>query len=183
MPARAPVVGPVPAGADPEAYDRLRRRVLWLMPAGIYLLGSRDGERRNLMTLTWAMQVATEPKLVALAVESGAVTLELVRASKAMALSLLPPEARPLVRRFAKPAVHDASARTLSGLPYEDAAVSGAPVLVGALAHLDLALRHELPLGSHSLLVAEVLDAQASEAAGPGARALRLDDTRMNYGG
>ena len=34
--------------------------------------------RRNLMTLNWAMQVAIEPKLVAVSVQSTAVTHELV---------------------------------------------------------------------------------------------------------
>jgi hypothetical protein len=44
-------VGPFPEGVDHEEYDKLRRRVLWKMPSGLYLLGSRHGERRNLMTL------------------------------------------------------------------------------------------------------------------------------------
>ena len=35
------------------------------MPAGIYLLGSAARARRNLMTHNLAMQVATEPKLLA----------------------------------------------------------------------------------------------------------------------
>jgi hypothetical protein len=47
-------VGPFPGGADPEEFDRLRRRVLWKMPSGLYLVGSRLGDRRNLMTLNWA---------------------------------------------------------------------------------------------------------------------------------
>ena len=49
------LVGPFPPGADPDAYDRLRRRVLWRMPAGIYLLGSAAHGRRNLMTHNLAM--------------------------------------------------------------------------------------------------------------------------------
>ena len=36
------IVGPIPAGQDPEAYDKLRRRVLWTMPYGLYVLGSTD---------------------------------------------------------------------------------------------------------------------------------------------
>jgi hypothetical protein len=34
-----------------EDYDKLRRRVLWTMPSGLYGAGSRHGDRRNLMTL------------------------------------------------------------------------------------------------------------------------------------
>ena len=50
-------IGPFPAGVDTDEardeYDRLRRRVLWTMPSGLYVVGSRAGERRNLMTLNW----------------------------------------------------------------------------------------------------------------------------------
>ena len=39
--------------AAEEEYDRLRRRVLWTMPSGLYVLGTTDGaERRNGMTIT-----------------------------------------------------------------------------------------------------------------------------------
>ena len=33
-------VGPFPDGADPAEYDRLRRRVLWKLPMGLYVLGA-----------------------------------------------------------------------------------------------------------------------------------------------
>ena len=68
------VTGPVPEGQDPDDYDRLRRRVLWSLPTGLFVVGSRAGDRRNLMTANWVMQVATAPKLVAVAVERGSVT-------------------------------------------------------------------------------------------------------------
>jgi hypothetical protein len=48
-------IGPFPADIDtPEAeaeYDKLRRRVLWSLPYGLYVVGSRLGIQRNLMTL------------------------------------------------------------------------------------------------------------------------------------
>jgi hypothetical protein len=41
-------IGPYPPGVEgdePEAeYDKLRRRVLWKMPYGLYLIGSRGNE-------------------------------------------------------------------------------------------------------------------------------------------
>ena len=45
------LVGPFPRGADPVEYDKLRRRVLWTMPSGLYIVGSRAGDRRNGMTM------------------------------------------------------------------------------------------------------------------------------------
>ena len=37
MPVQHGPAGPFPEGADPEEYDRLRRRVLWTMPSGLYV--------------------------------------------------------------------------------------------------------------------------------------------------
>ena len=69
---------PVPPDSDPEEYDKLRRRVLWKMPSGLYVLGSRAGERRNGMTVNWVTQVSFDPKLVAVSVEHEAFTHELL---------------------------------------------------------------------------------------------------------
>ena len=72
------LVGPFPEGVDPDDYDRLRRRVLWSLPTGLFVVGSTaeiDGARRhNLMTANLVVQVATRPKLVAVALETEALT-------------------------------------------------------------------------------------------------------------
>jgi flavin reductase (DIM6/NTAB) family NADH-FMN oxidoreductase RutF len=65
MPVQQGVVGPVPPDHDPGEYDKLRRRVLWTMPSGLYVLGTRAGERRNGMTVNWVTQVSSDPKLLA----------------------------------------------------------------------------------------------------------------------
>jgi len=193
------LVGPFAAGVDPEAYDRLRRRVLWAMPSGIYLLGSRAGERANLMTLNWATQVSTEPKHLAVSVEHTAVTHALVDEGGCFALSLLRREDRALVRKFVKPAEHDPEARTLAGLQYTTA-VTGAPIPTFAAAYLDCEVRHRLGVGSHTVFVGEVVASGVgvpSAAAAGGAEGsfeadvevlsgldvLRMEDTRMSYGG
>jgi flavin reductase (DIM6/NTAB) family NADH-FMN oxidoreductase RutF len=71
-------IGPYPPGVEgdeaQEDYDKLRRRVLWSLPYGLYVVGSRDGDRRNFMTLNWATQVSFEPKLVSIGVEKPALT-------------------------------------------------------------------------------------------------------------
>ncbi|MDA8295767.1 MAG: flavin reductase family protein [Actinomycetota bacterium] len=174
--------GPVPAGVDPDAYDRLRRRVLWSLPTGLYLLGTVAGSRRNLMTCNWVTQLATAPKLVGVSVENGVHTYELLREGRCFTLCLLGRDDRAVVRKFVKPARDDREARTLSGVPYRDAPVTGAPVVDSALAVLDCTLAHEVALGSHTLFVGEVVDVTAPEGDGELA-VLRMEDTRMSYGG
>ena len=50
-----------------DEFDRQRRRVLWALPTGLYLIGSRHEDAVNLMTANLVVQVCLEPKLVAVA--------------------------------------------------------------------------------------------------------------------
>lgn len=175
------LVGPFPAGTDHEEYDRRRRRVLWCLPTGLYVLGSAAGGRRNLMTLNWATQVATDPKLVAVSIEVAAVTHDLVEQGRAFTLNLMGREDRAVVRKFVKPLDDDGDPGTLGGQPVFTS-VSGAPILSGAVAWLDCRVDRSLPCGSHTLFVGEVVD--CGESGSPKEDGvLRMEDTRMNYGG
>lgn len=174
------VVGPVPPGRDPEDYDRLRRRVLWSMPAGLYVVGSAHAGRRNLMTLDWATQVATDPKLVAISVEREALTRELVAGSGSFSLCLVGREDRAVVRKFVKP-VEERPDGSLNGFAVRCAA-TGAPILEIAAAWLECEVRDSLEARSHTLFVGEVVDAGFG-AGGEETPILRMEDTRMSYGG
>ena len=167
--------------------DRLRRRVLWAMPTGLYVVGSRSGHERNLMTANLCVQVAVEPKLVGVAIDVTAVTARLVGDGKCFSVSLLAREDRAVVRRFVKPvpdseivtdvggdAVSIAGEEVLTGR-------TGAPVLARSVAWLDCALRHRIGLGSHDLFVGEVVAVGGPSGEVP--PVLRMEDTRMNYGG
>ncbi|HKF91450.1 MAG TPA: flavin reductase family protein [Acidimicrobiia bacterium] len=180
MPLSSGPVGPFPAGADPEEYDRLRRRVLWTMPSGLYIVGSRAGDRRNGMTCNWVTQLGFDPKLLGLSVEKDAVTHDLISEGGVFALSIVDREDRAIVRKFTKPVEVDLEARTLNGFPFHDG-VSGAPILDQAVAYADCELHATTDVGSHSLFIGEIVDAgfQKDEET----PVLRMEDTRMSYGG
>jgi Flavin reductase like domain len=105
---------------------------------------------------------------------------------------------RALVRRFVKP-VKDVetdragSAITMEGVPVHEVG-GGLPCLGSAVSWLSCRVRHTgdwggsgaLPPVSHVLYVGEVVDAgervtTGSDGGGP--EILRMEDTRMNYGG
>jgi flavin reductase (DIM6/NTAB) family NADH-FMN oxidoreductase RutF len=180
MPVKEGPVGPFPAGADRDEYDRLRRRVLWTMPSGLYVVGSRDGDRRNAMTLNWATQVSFDPKLVAISVERDAFTHELIEAGRVFSVCIIDREDRAIVRKFTKPVEVDASARTLNGFPYRDG-TTGAPILAQAVAYVECEVRQAIDVGGHTLFIGEVVDAAFAKA--EDTPVLRMEDTRMNYGG
>lgn len=166
--------------------DRLRRRVLWAMPSGLYVVGSVSGSAANLMTANLAVQVATSPKLVGVAVDATSVTHSLISASGVFAVSLLRREDRAVVRRFVKPVPETEIVReggVLSSMAGEavETHATGAPVLTRALAWLDCEVRHRLELGSHDFFVGEVVAVGGPDGDVP--PVLRMEDTRMNYGG
>jgi flavin reductase (DIM6/NTAB) family NADH-FMN oxidoreductase RutF len=177
-------IGPYPPGIDDpeqqEDYDKLRRRVLWSLPYGLYVVGSRAGDRRNGMTLNWATQLAFEPKLVGISVENTAFTHELISEGGTFTLNTIHREDRAIVRKFTKPVEVDTAACTLNGIPYREG-LTGTPILVQAVAWLDCRVRQTVAVGNHTLFVGEIVDTgfQQDEAT----PVLRMEDTRMNYGG
>jgi flavin reductase (DIM6/NTAB) family NADH-FMN oxidoreductase RutF len=180
MPTSTGAVGPFPDGADPDEYDRRRRRVLWTMPSGLYVVGSRFGEQCNLMTLNWATQVSSDPKLLGIGVEKAAFTHELIVGGGAFSLCILSREDRAIVRKFTKPVEVDTTAMTLNGFAFRDGR-TGAPILTQAVAFVECAVRQPVDVGSHTFFLGEVVEAgflQPEETP-----VLRMEDTRMNYGG
>jgi flavin reductase (DIM6/NTAB) family NADH-FMN oxidoreductase RutF len=176
----------VTTAEDETSYDRLRRRVLWSMPTGLYVIGSRAGVERNLMTASLVVQVATDPKLLAVAVDATAVTHRLVVAGGCFSVCLIDRADRALVRRFVKPVpdtavvIDDGRACSMAG---EDVfeSVTGAPILGRAPGWLDCEVRYRLDLGSHGLFIGEVVSTGGPEGELPDL--LRMEDTRMSYGG
>jgi flavin reductase (DIM6/NTAB) family NADH-FMN oxidoreductase RutF len=180
---------------DTASDDARRRRLLWAMPAGIYVLGSTAGDAGpfNLMTHSLAVQAATEPCVVAVAVEVAARTHALLEASGVATLSVLRRDQRTLVRRFVKPVVDvtldgDGRPVALGGVPV-GLAPSGAPHLLDAAGCFDLAVVERVRFASHTLFCClvtgaavadEVLEGTASQRT---ADILRMEDTKMSYGG
>ncbi len=184
-PGGAGAIGPFPPGVDGddarEAYDKVRRRLLWTMPSGLYLVGSRSGDRRNAMTLSWATQVSFDPKLVGIGVEKTALTHELISSDGAFSLCTIDRDDRAIVRKFTKPVEVDESAMTLNGFAFHDAPVTGVPVLDQAVAWMECALRQPVDCGGHTFFVGEVLSCGFLKP--EDTEVLRMEDTRMSYGG
>jgi flavin reductase (DIM6/NTAB) family NADH-FMN oxidoreductase RutF len=168
-----------------DEFDRQRRRVLWSMPTGLYLIGSRHADEVNLMTANLVVQVCIEPKLVAVALEAHSVTAGLVLAEQAFSISILARTDKDLVRRFVKPVPAAAVARnpegevvSVSDLSVLEVGEHRLPVLAAAVGHLTCELTEHRALGSHTLCIGEV-----AAVGGEPTEVLRMEDTRMHYGG
>ena len=150
------------------------------------------------MTANWVMQVATTPKLIAVAVESDSVTRGLIETGGGFSVSVLPVTERAVIRRFVKPASDvelDGSgvAVSLQGEPVHEVA-GGLPCLSSALSWIACEVRTSVgwegittEAPSHVLFVGEVVDVGESAPHGSDdaevVPVLEMRDTRMNYGG
>ncbi len=151
------------------------------MPSGIYLIGSRDGAERNLMTANWVTQVASEPKTIGVGIERDAVTHGLIQRSSKFSVCILSRADRALVRSFVKPCEFDPESNSLSGYAVVETE-AGLPVLASSLAYFDCEVSGTLEYESHTFFAGEVREvrflAESEEA-----EVLRMEDTRMHYGG
>jgi flavin reductase (DIM6/NTAB) family NADH-FMN oxidoreductase RutF len=132
------------------------------------------------MTLNWATQVSFEPKLVGISVEKPALTHELIVQSQAFVLNTIDREDRAIVRKFTKPVDVDTDARTLNGFEYRDG-LTGAPILTRAVAWVECQVREAVDVGGHTFFVGEVVDSGFQKP--EDTAVLRMEDTRMSYGG
>ncbi len=153
-------------------------RVMWAIPNVLCLVGSRAGDERNGMTTSWVTQVAMEPVLVAISVDSTAVTNRLIRDGGSFSVNLWDREDTKVFRRFSKPAEDDGAA--LNGYSVRNG-VTGVPIFDDAIAWLECAVRDTIDVGTHDLFLGEVIDVGIQDGAEE--QVARMEDTRMKYGG
>jgi flavin reductase (DIM6/NTAB) family NADH-FMN oxidoreductase RutF len=159
------------------ASNETLNKVLWKIPNVLCLLGSRAGDEWNAMTQSWVTQVAMEPVLVAVAVDTSALTNRLIREGGAFSLNLWDRgDTRPFVK-FSKPATFDGA--TLNGRPIVEGA-TGVPIFTEAVAWLECRLHETVVCGTHDLFLGEVVAAGINDDE---ALVARIEDTRMKYGG
>jgi flavin reductase (DIM6/NTAB) family NADH-FMN oxidoreductase RutF len=157
--------------------DELLNTVTWKIPNALALIGSASGGERNGMTASWITQLSMEPVLIGVGVDNTAVTHRLIAEGGSFTVNLWDATDTKVFVKFSKPATDDGEA--LNGRPVRTA-TTGAPVFEEAIAWLDCAVRHTLDLGSHTLFVGEVVDAEIRDAE---AAPASMRDTRMKYGG
>ncbi len=159
------------------------------MPYGLYIIGSKmDGEVNGMMA-DWVMQVSFNPRLVAVAFENDARTLQNVRANNVFTVNLLAQESMELAAGFAQPYYgskikgrSEAEAaqihHKLQDIPYT-LTERGCPALDDALVWFECQAEQFVAAGDHTLVIGRVLEGAVLRDAEP----LTSTYTGWNYGG
>ncbi|MGF6292132.1 flavin reductase family protein [Paraburkholderia youngii] len=133
------------------------------LTSGVYVIGVADGERRNAFTASSVMQVSFAPLLVALGISPEHHSYELLRSGAVFAISVLRADQQKLAEHFG----------TQSGRAVDKLAttrwrtgVTGAPLLVDALAHFECRVVDDIAAGDHRVVIGRVVDGALAGAGG-----------------
>jgi flavin reductase len=158
------VAGPLPADRavrDTAAF----RAVLGRFATGVGVMTTvRDGTP-HAMTANAVSSVSLDPPLVLVCVERSAVMADEVAASGVFALSFLAADQAELSDRFSDPARPEGQEQ-FDGVEVRTA-VTGAPILEGALGWLDCRVWASYDGGDHEIVVGEVLALDVGTADDP----------------
>ncbi len=135
--------------------DSKMQAVFAQMTYGIYVLTSRDGDKRNGMIASWVSQVSHTPPLVMVAVHAQRYSHDLIAKSGAFALHVLSRGQAGYLGRFKGP---DPLAK-FDALDWVDGQ-TGCPLLVDCIGYLECRLNASLAPGNHTLFIGEVVDAE-----------------------
>lgn len=166
--------------AEPD--DKVVNQVTWKIPNGLFLIGTRSGDRWNGMTASWVTQVSMKPVLIAAAIENKALTKQLIDESGRFSVNLWPADDTRVFVKFSTPA--DKEDMTLNGRPVREGS-TGVPIFEEAVAWMELEVRQAHDLGTHTLYVGELVDAgfNGDFEEGKVKEVAWLGKTRMKYGG
>lgn len=157
--------------------DELINRVTFKIPNALVLVGSRAGDEWNGMTTSWVTQVAQDPVLIGIGVDTVAVTHRLITDGGSFTVNLWDSEnTRPFVK-FSKPASKEGMA--LNGYPITEG-ITGAPIFDDAIAWMECEVRNAVDCGTHTFFIGEIVAAGVND---DDARPAAMSDTRMKYGG
>jgi len=142
----------------------------------LIVVGSRSAEGEpNGMTANWMSQVSFDPRIVAVAVQAGAVTRANIDATGVFSVSILGEGTKDLALKFTKKSQHGPD--RLEGEPVSTFE-TGTPVLDQAVAWFECRVVEKVEPGDHVVFFGEVIGGDVREG-----DATTLARTGMSYAG
>ena len=130
---------------------------------GVYAVGVVDGPRRDAFTAAWIMQASFDPLLLAISINPGNASYELLHASGGFTVNVLKKGQLELARRLGTRSGRDED--KLAGIRSHPGR-TGAPILDDALAYFECELMGRTRAGDHELVLGRVMDGKILDAAG-----------------
>jgi flavin reductase (DIM6/NTAB) family NADH-FMN oxidoreductase RutF len=159
-----------------EAAEAAKKATLLMIPYGLYVLGTKQGDEIDAGTVNWVTQCSFKPPLVAMGVKKDSRLYGMVKASGTFTLSFLESGQKNLAFAFFKPVKVEGN--TISGQTFETHETGG-PILSDAPAWVEGRIVGEVEVGDHSCMVGEVTNAGLKRES----KILTLEECGVKYGG
>lgn len=156
--------------------EKARRGALLMIPYGLYVVGVTDGAATTAFTANFLSQCSFNPPLVMLGVNREGRAHAVLERGKVFSVNLLASDQKEIAAAFFKsPAPTDSR----FGAYAFEKGETGAPLLIDAPASFECRVVGLYPLGDHSVVVGEVVEARVRREAKP----LTMEQTGWKYGG
>ena len=156
--------------------DQAKKTALRMIPYGLYVLGTKDGDQMGAGTINWLTQASFQLPLLAMGIKTDSATFKHLKANADFALSILGTGQKDMAFAFFKPTEREGD--SLNGYRFETLE-SGAPVFLDAPAWVEARVTDIVERGDHAVVVAEVFAAGVREEK----PVLTLQETGVFYGG
>ncbi len=132
-------------------------KALYKLAYGIYVVGSRKGDRLNGQIANTVFQITSEPPTVAVSINKNNLTREFIGESRVFSVSILCQDA-PLsfIGRFGFKSGRDID--KLEGINYRIGTTKAPVIIDNAVAYLEAEVIQEVDVGTHTIFIGRVVD-------------------------
>ncbi|MDH4156636.1 MAG: flavin reductase family protein [candidate division Zixibacteria bacterium] len=152
-------------------------KVLRKLEYGVYVVSVGKGNDGNAFCASWVSQVSSEPPMVALAVHNKHQSSRMLNEHRCFVVNLLGEGQEAVAKTYYGPA--ESGYEKLRAAIVRDSAVTGSPVINGAVAYLDCKVVKAVPAGNHTLFLAEVVGSEL----GKDVPILTSENSKLKYAG
>jgi 3-hydroxy-9,10-secoandrosta-1,3,5(10)-triene-9,17-dione monooxygenase reductase component len=142
---------------DPQHF----RRVLSHFPTGVAVVTASGRGGPAGLTLQSFMSLSLSPAFILLSVDRNSTTWPTIAEQGRLAVNILAEEQSLLARQFARKGIDK-----FEGVDFRAGAVTGSPLLEGALAWIECSVERTYDGGDHLIVVCSVLDLDVDQSVG-----------------
>ncbi len=154
-----------------------KKNLLRLIPHALYVLACRVSGKTAVSTVSWVTQASFKPPLVVVGLKKDSLTFETVKEARSFTLNFLGKDQKDVAQKFFKRA--EPEGHSIAGEDFLESPLYQHPIFPKMTGFLECKVLEIVDLGDHSVVVAEVREAQSGPLEGP----LLLSTTGWQYGG
>ena len=134
-------------------------KALWDLTYGVYVIGSRRGDKLNAQIANTILQITSEPPIVAVSINKSNLTHDFIRESKVFTASVLNQDT-PLsfIGRFGFKSGRDID--KLEGVGYKLGETKAPVIFDNAISYLEVSVDREVDVRTHTIFMGEVVAAE-----------------------